>query len=92
MDGNKVLEFREKSKLDESWINGGFFILEPEFLEYIDDDNTFLEREPLEEISKLNELMAFKHKGFWQCMDTKRDRDALQKLYIDGDLDVFIRK
>ena len=92
MDGNKVIEFREKSKLDESWINGGFFILEPEFLEYIDDDNTFLEREPLEEISKLNELMAFKHKGFWQCMDTKRDRDALQKLYIDRDLDVFIRK
>ena len=76
-----MLEFREKSKLDESWINGGFFILEPEFLEYIDNDNTFLEREPLEEISKLNELMAFKHKGFWQCMDSLKDLEQLKDLW-----------
>jgi glucose-1-phosphate cytidylyltransferase len=91
LDGNKVLQFREKSKLDESWINGGFFVFEPQFLNYIDNDNTFLEREPLEKVSKINELMAFKHEGFWQCMDTKRDRDVLQKLYIDNELDVFLK-
>ncbi len=91
LDGNKVKQFREKSKLDESWINGGFFVFEPEFLNYIDNDNTFLEREPLETISGLNELIAFKHDGFWQCMDTKRDRDMLQKLYSDNEIDVFFK-
>ena len=91
LDGDKVLEFREKSKLDESWINGGFFIFEPQFLDYIENDATFLEREPLEKISKMHELRAFKHEGFWQCMDTKRDRDNLQNLANDRDIDVFIK-
>jgi len=76
--GSKVSYFKEKSKLDEGWINGGFFVMEPKFLEYIKNDNSYLEREPLEKITKKNQLMAFKHKGFWQCMDTKRDKDRLE--------------
>lgn len=76
----KVIYFKEKSKLDESWINGGFFVLEPEFLNYIKGDQTFLEREPLERACQKKQLNAFKHKGFWQCMDTKRDKDYLEKV------------
>tara|TARA_X000000950_G_scaffold249565_1_gene309566 strand:- start:2141 stop:2830 length:690 start_codon:yes stop_codon:yes gene_type:complete len=76
----KVLYFKEKSKLDESWINGGFFVMEPEFLKFIKNDQTYLEREPLENICKKNQLAAFKHPGFWQCMDTKRDKDFLEKV------------
>ena len=75
--GNKVKYFKEKSKLDEGWINGGFFVMQPEFLNYIKDDQTFLEREPMELLTKKNQLVAFKHKDFWQCMDTKRDMDNL---------------
>jgi len=77
--GNKVKTFKEKSKLDEGWINGGFFVVEPKFLNFIKDDSTFLEREPLERASKHNQLLAFKHNGFWQCMDTKRDKDFLEQ-------------
>lgn len=76
----RVLYFKEKSKLDESWINGGFFVMEPEFLKFIKNDQTYLEREPLENICKKNQLAAFKHPGFWQCMDTKRDKDFLEKV------------
>ena len=76
--GNKVKTFKEKSKLDEGWING-FFVVEPKFLNFIKDDSTFLEREPLERASKNNQLLAFKHNGFWQCMDTKRDKDFLEQ-------------
>ena len=79
ISGNKVKTFKEKSKLDEGWINGGFFVVEPKFLNFIKGDNTFLEREPLERASKNNQLLAFKHNGFWQCMDTKRDKDFLEK-------------
>jgi len=75
--GNRVKYFKEKSKLDEGWINGGFFVMQPEFLNYIKDDQTFLEREPMELLTKKNQLVAFKHDDFWQCMDTKRDMDNL---------------
>ena len=75
--GNKVKYFKEKSKLDEGWINGGFFVMQPEFLNYIKNDQTFLEREPMELLTKKNQLIAFKHDDFWQCMDTKRDMDNL---------------
>ena len=78
--GKSVKYFKEKSKLDESWINGGFFVIEPKFLKLIKNDNTFLEREPMEIASKKKQLMAFKHNGFWQCMDTKRDKDYLDKI------------
>ena len=80
MKNGKVIYFKEKSKLDESWINGGFFVLEPEFLNYIKGDQTFLEREPLEKACQKKQLNAFIHKGFWQCMDTKRDKDYLEKI------------
>ena len=78
--GQLVSYFKEKSKLDEGWINGGFFVMEPEFLKFIKDDQTYLEREPLEKVTKQRQLVAFKHKGFWQCMDTKRDKDKLNKV------------
>ena len=77
--GQLVSYFKEKSKLDEGWINGGFFVMEPEFLKFIEDDQTYLEREPLEKATKQRQLVAFKHKGFWQCMDTQRDKDKLNK-------------
>ncbi len=76
---NRVSYFKEKSKLDEGWINGGFFVLEPKIFKYIKGDKTFFEREPLQKISKLKQLYAFKHKGFWQCMDTLRDKEILEK-------------
>ena len=76
-----VSYFKEKSKLDEGWINGGFFVIEPEFLKYIKNDNTFLEREPLEIVTKKKQLAAFRHEGFWQCMDTKRDKDKLNQIF-----------
>ena len=78
--GNQVNYFKEKSKLDEGWINGGFFVIEPKFLKFIKNDKTFLEKEPLEKLQKLKKLMAFKHLGFWQCMDTKRDKENLEKV------------
>ena len=79
LKGNKITYFKEKSKLDEGWINGGFFVLEPKIFDYIKNDRTFFEREPLQKISKIKELYAFKHYGFWQCMDTLRDKELLEK-------------
>ena len=78
--GQRVSYFKEKSKLDEGWINGGFFVMEPEFLKFIKNDNTYLEREPLEKVTKKRQLAAFRHEGLWQCMDTKRDKDKLDKI------------
>ena len=78
--GNLVNYFKEKSKLDEGWINGGFFVMEFNFLRFIKDDRTYLERQPLEKTSKKKQLGAYKHQGFWQCVDTKRDLDKIKKL------------
>jgi len=80
LKGRNVNYFKEKSKLDEGWINGGFFVMEPGFLKFIKNDNTYLEREPLEIVTKKKQLAAFRHEGFWQCMDTKRDKDNLDKI------------
>jgi len=80
LKGHNVNYFKEKSQLDEGWINGGFFVMEPKFLKFIKNDNTYLEREPLEQMTKKRQLIAFKHEGFWQCMDTKRDKDKLDKI------------
>ena len=80
LNGQYVSYFKEKSKLDEGWINGGFFVMEPEFFNFIKNDNTYLEREPLEEATKTRQLSAFRHGGFWQSMDTKRDKDKLDKI------------
>ena len=76
---NKVKYFKEKSSLDEGWINGGFFVIEPEIFKYIKNDKTYFERAPLEKIANKGELSAFKHHGFWQCMDTLRDKEILEK-------------
>jgi glucose-1-phosphate cytidylyltransferase len=77
--GKKVIYFKEKSKIDEGWINGGFFVFEPIIFKLIKNDNTFLEKEPLEALSKKKKLGAFKHFDFWQCMDTQRDKLILEK-------------
>ena len=82
---NKVRYFKEKSSLDEGWINGGFFVIEPEILKYIKNDKTYLERSPLEKIASRGQLTAFKHDGFWQCMDTLRDKEILEKKIKDKD-------
>ena len=79
--GKKVTYFKEKSKLNEGWINGGFFVFEKEIFNYIKNDQTFLEKEPLSKIGSLKKLNAFKHNGFWQCMDTLRDKEILEKAF-----------
>lgn len=84
MHGNKVSNFQEKPQLHEGWINGGYFVINPEFFELIDGDTTMLEREPLEKVTKAGELMAYKHNGFWHCMDTKRDHELLESLWDQG--------
>ncbi|MBD1139304.1 NTP transferase domain-containing protein [Pelagibacterales bacterium SAG-MED46] len=76
--GKNVKYFREKNALDAGWINGGFFVMEPKFLNFIKNDKTFLEQEPFKIVTKKNELLAFKHEGFWQCMDTLRDKKILE--------------
>lgn len=76
---NTVSYFKEKSKVDEGWINGGFFVMEAKFLNYIKYNNTFLEREPLELACKKKNLNAFKHNKFWHCVDTIRDLEKLKK-------------
>ena len=79
LKGNKISYFKEKSSLDEGWINGGFFVMESKFLKFINNDKTFLEREPFEKLTKKKQLVGFKHSGFWQCMDTLRDKEILEK-------------
>lgn len=84
LQGDTVIDFREKPQVKNGWINGGFFVIEPEFLSFIEGDSTILEKEPLEKAASLGELMAFRHDGFWHCMDVKRDRDALEQLWESG--------
>ncbi len=81
---NKVKSFKEKPQVGQGWINGGFFIFNNEILDFIKNDQTMLEREPLEKLTKAGQLMAFEHKGFWQCMDTMRDKILLNKLWNKG--------
>jgi len=76
-----VKSFKEKPQLDQGWINGGFFVLEPEVFDLISDDSVMFERQPLEELSSDENLMAYKHHGFWKCMDTKRDLEILNDLW-----------
>ena len=84
MQEKKVISFREKPQTTQGWVNGGFFVCKPEIIDFIDDDLTILEKEPLEKISEMGELMSYHHEGYWQCMDTKRDRDHLEKLWQSG--------
>ena len=78
--GKLVKVFKEKSKLEEGWINGGFFVFDPKIFKYIKDDMTYLEKDPLETISKNKQLIAYKHTGFWHCMDTLRDKYLIEKI------------
>lgn len=83
---NAVIGFREKAKEDGGWINGGFMVMEPEVFRYLkNDENCILEREPLEALAAENRLGAYKHEGFWQCMDTQRDKGRLEMLWKGGD-------
>lgn len=84
MNGSLVTSFKEKPQMHDGWINGGYFVVEPEFFNLISDDSTLLEREPLEQAAKAGELMAYHHNGFWQCMDTKRDLDLLEGMWVEG--------
>lgn len=83
-DGNRIAVFNEKPQAAEGWINGAFFVLEPGVFDYIDGDDTQFEREPLERLAADGQLMAYKHEGFWQCMDTRRDKHILETLWQSG--------
>ncbi len=85
-DYGKILRFTEKSKEDGGWINGGFMVLEPEIFNYLDEgnDNLIFEREPLETLAKEGKLNAYKHHGYWQCMDTMRDKGFLEDMWRSG--------
>ncbi|NRB08247.1 MAG: glucose-1-phosphate cytidylyltransferase [Richelia sp.] len=80
----KITNFREKPQGDGAWINGGYFVLEPEVIDLISDDSTIWEKEPLEKLADMHHLSAYKHQGFWQPMDTLRDKNYLEKLWQDN--------
>lgn len=82
--GDQITHFEEKPQAGEGWINGGFFVLEPEVAKYIDGNSTYWEREPLENISSEGQLTAYRHDDFWQCMDSLRDVQLLEKLWQEG--------
>ena len=77
----KVISFQEKPQVSSSWINGGFFIANKRFLKFIRGDKEILEKNPLEKATKIGQLVAYKHRGFWKCMDVKRDKDDLESIY-----------
>jgi len=83
-EGDRIVEFTEKPQVGEGWINGGFFVLEPGALDYIEGDDTVWEREPMERLAADGQLMAYRHEDFWQCMDTLRDLRLLESLYASG--------
>lgn len=84
IEDEQVTSFQEKPQMGQGWINGGFFVIEPRFFDLIAGDATVLEREPMEQVARMGELMAYRHDGFWHCMDTKRDRDTLEELWQSG--------
>lgn len=84
LNRDQVVSFREKSEHDTGWINAGFMVLEPRVLDYIDGDASVFEREPMERIASEGQMMCYKHTGFWQCMDTLRDKEKLEKLWAGG--------
>ncbi len=85
LNNDAVTEFSEKNQTKEGWINGAFFVLEPGVADYIAGDETMFEREPLEKLAQDGQLAAYKHEGFWQCMDTLRDKKLLERLWTSGD-------
>jgi glucose-1-phosphate cytidylyltransferase len=85
LDGDIVTSFKEKPLEGDNWVNGGFFIFEPEIFDYLTGDSCVLEREPLEKLADEGNLMCFQHHGFWQCMDTLRDKEYLNSLYSNNE-------
>jgi glucose-1-phosphate cytidylyltransferase len=83
-EGDLITKFTEKPQTESGWINGGFFVLEPKILQHIQNDETWFEREPLEACAAQKQLNAYKHEGFWQCMDTLRDKRLLEDLWNSG--------
>jgi len=86
LQGDLITSFAEKPKLQKGWINGGFFVLNKEIFKFIKGDEIMFEREPLEKLVELKQLLAFKHENFWQCMDTKRDKDMLEEMWISKNI------
>jgi len=84
LTGDQIVEFSEKPQAQEGWINGAFFVLEPEIFDYIDGDTTHFEKEPLERLARAGQLMAYRHNSFWQCMDTLREKILLETLWQSG--------
>ena len=84
MEEDLITKFTEKPQTEAGWINGGFFVLEPKVLEYITGDETWFERDPLERVASERQLVAYKHPGFWQCMDTLRDKRLLEDIWSKG--------
>ena len=84
LEGDQITEFTEKPQIGEGWINGAFFVLEPKVFDYIDEDSTHWEKEPLERLAADGQLMAYKHNSFWQCMDTIREKKLLEGLWESG--------
>lgn len=84
MKGDTITAFREKTQIDSGWINAGFMVLDPGIFKYIDSDASVFEKEPLERIVKDGQLVCYRHNGFWQCMDTLRDKENLEKLWANG--------
>lgn len=83
-ENNKITSFLEKPKGDGAWINGGFFVCDPSVIDYIADDSTTFEKEPLEKLAKDGELFSYKHDGFWKCMDTLRDKNQLNEMWTNN--------
>ena len=83
-EGDCITEFAEKPQTAEGWINGAFLVLEPKVFDYIDNDTTQFEKEPLERLATEGQLMAYKHEGFWQCMDTLREKHLLNEMWNNG--------
>lgn len=81
LQGNDIKSFREKSKEDMGWINGGYMVLQPEIFDYIEGNDTSFEKEPLEQLTKESQIVCYKHKGFWQCMDALRDKQKLEQMW-----------
>jgi glucose-1-phosphate cytidylyltransferase len=84
-EGDQIRQFTEKPQTAEGWINGAFFVLEPEVYDYIGGDETQFEHEPLERLAAEGQLMAYRHDGFWQCMDTLREKHILENYWSSGD-------
>lgn len=84
LDGDAVVEFSEKPQTGEGWINGGYMVLEPGVFDYIESDEIYFQKEPMERLADDGQLMAFRHDSFWQCMDTMRDRVMLEGLWDSG--------